>query len=321
MARYTRNTVILAKVEGTYGTDSTPTGAEAMLVSKPTITPLRSNNVERDVLVGYLGQREQLVGTYYAECAFDVELVGGGTVGTAPAWGCLLRACGLAETETADTRVDYTPISSAFESVTIYWYDAGVRHKVLGARGTVSFKLTSGGIPVMSFSFKGLYVAATATTNATPTLTGFKVPLVVAEPNTGDLTLGGTHSTSGAPAISSGTAFPSMGLEVNLNNTVDYIPTLGGESVEITQRAPSCSFDLELTAAQEVTAMADVLAGTLTTAGLVHGTAGGYKSLIWLPQVQRINPSKKDQNGKRYIGFDGRLVPSAGNDEFRLVLF
>ena len=48
MARYVRNTVVLAKVESTYGTDSTPTGtANSMLVSNLSINPLNAGNVDR----------------------------------------------------------------------------------------------------------------------------------------------------------------------------------------------------------------------------------------------------------------------------------
>lgn len=321
MPRYTRNNVLLAKVESSYGTDSTPTGSEAILSSRPQLTKLEAQNVPRDVELGYLGSKEHLVGSRFRSISFDVELVGGGTVGTGPAWGDLLLACGWAETETSSTRVDYTLVSSSFPSVSIYWYADGLLHKLLGARGTVTFVMTSGGIPVMRFSFKGLYSAATATSNATPTLTGFKVPRVVNEQNTADLTLGGTHSTSGAPAISGGTAFPSRGIEFALNNTVEHVPLLGGETIELTQRDPSCNFSLELTAAQEVTQEAAVADGTLTSIGLVHGTDAGYKVLLWLPYVQRINPRIEDLAGKFMLSMEGRVVPSAGNDEARLVLF
>jgi hypothetical protein len=232
MSRYTRNTVILAKVEGTYGTDPVPTNvANAILSSKPQLTPLSAQNVPRDVLLGFLGQKEELVGTRYMQCTFDVELVGSGTAGTRPAWGDLMLACALAETVTAVTRVDYTPISTAFQSVTFYYYDDGVLHKMQGARGDVSVKMTLGGIPVLSFSFKGLYSTPTAATAAAPTISGFKVPQVVTDQNTGDLTFGGTHSTGIAPAITGGTVYPSQGLEFMLNNTVDHIPVLGGENV------------------------------------------------------------------------------------------
>lgn len=322
MSRYTRNYVLLALVEGTYGSDPTPTGgANAMLVSKPQLTPISAQNVLRDVMVGYLGQKEELVGTRFMQCQFDVELAGSGTAGTRPAFGDLLLGCALAETISAVTRVDYTPISTALQSVTFYWYDDGVLHKMKGARGDVGVKLGIGGIPVLSFTFKGLYSTPTAASNAAPTLSGFKVPQVVTPAFTGTLTFGGTHASTGAPAITGGTQYPGQGLEVMLNNSVDYVPVLGGESVEITQRASAAKFSLDLTAAQEVTLIGNVESATLQTVGLTHDTRAGYKSLIWLPSVQLINPTQADVNGKRFTAFDARCVPTGGNDEFRLVFY
>lgn len=321
MTRFIRNTVITAKAESPYGTDATPDGTNAMLVSNLTINPLNAQNVNRDLVRGYMGGSEQLVGTRFVECGFDIELVGGGTAGTAPAWGALLVACGFSETADGTARTDYVPVSSGFTSLTIYWYDDGLLHKLTGARGDVKFKMSSGARPVMSYTFKGLYNTPSAASNVSPTLTGFKTPMVVTEANTGDLTFGCTHTTSGAPALTTGTAYPSLGLEFSPNNKVEHIPLLGGESVEITDRAATCNFQLELTAAQEVTFMTAVAAATLTSIGLVHGTVAGYKSLIFLPYVQRINPTKQEQMGKRMVGFDGRVDPSTGNDEMRIVLF
>lgn len=321
MSRFARNTIVLAIAESTYGTDATPTGANAILCSKPQITPLNATNVPRDVVRGFMGGSEQLVGAMYAQCTFDVELVNGGTAGTAPAWGVLLKACGMAETIVAVTRVDYTPISTAFSSASIYWYDDGLQHKMLGSRGAVSFKKSAGGLPMMSFTFKGLYLAPSAVANPTPTLTGFKVPQVVNEANTQDLTFGATCLASGAPALTGGTPYPSQGVEWDLGNKIEHIPLLGGESVEQTDRAASCKFMVDLTPANEATFMAQVAAGTLTSVGLIHGTTAGLKSMVFLPNVQLINPTKQDINGKRMIAFDGRVVPVTGNDEVRLVLF
>jgi hypothetical protein len=321
MSRYTRNTVIVALVEGTYGTDITPTGTNAMLASKPQITPLSASNQARDVLVGYLGQKEELVGARFVQCSFDIELVGSGTAGTRPAWGDLMLACAWAEAVTAVTRVDYTPISTAFQSVSLYWFDDGVRHKLIGARGDVSISMNINGIPVLSFAFKGLYTTPTATANLTPTVSGFMVPQVVNKQNSADLTFGGTHTPSGAPAITGGTVYPSRGIEFALGNQVDHVPLLTTESIEVTQRAATCKFSVDLTAAQEVTFMGYVEAATLNSVGLVHGTAAGKKTLLWLPNVQLVNPTLTDVNGKRLVSFDGRAVPSAGNDEARLVLF
>ncbi|HEX2545659.1 MAG TPA: phage tail tube protein [Ramlibacter sp.] len=320
--RYIRNTVVLLKDEVTYGLDPTPTGAaNAMLVSGLSITPLNAQNVPRELVFGYMGGFQHLVGNRFVECGFDIELVGSGTAGTAPAWGPALKACGFSETVTATTRVDYVPVSTGFGSCTIYWYDDGLLHKLTGARGNVSFRLGAGGRPTMSFTFRGLYNAPTAASNATPTITAFKVPEVVAEANTADLTLGATHTLAIAPALTAGTTYPSLGLEFSPNNTVEHIPLLGGESVDITGRDASCSFQLDLTAAQEVTLMASVAAATLTSVGLVHGSTAGFKSLVFLPYVQPINPRKSEVSGKRMVSFDGRVTPSAGNDEMRIVTF
>src|SRR5512139_1458010 len=165
MARYIRNTVLLAKLEPTYGSDPTPTGAaNAILVSDVTITPLNANNVNRDLIRGYFGGSSQLVGTANVEVQFTVELAGSGTATTPPAWGPLLEACGFSKTvQTAS--VDYTPISTfgASTAATLYYYLDGVLHEVNGARGTFTMDMIVGERPVMRFRFLGKYVAPIAT--------------------------------------------------------------------------------------------------------------------------------------------------------------
>ena len=199
--RLIRNTAILFKQEVTYGVDPAPTGAvNAMLVSNLTINPFTAQNVDRDIIRPYLGASEQLVGTKYVQMGFDIELTGPGTVATAPAWGPALMACGFAETLTATFRADYTPISTAFTSGTMYWHDDGLMHKATGCRGNVVFKKGINQRPVMSFSFTGLYSTPTVVGNPTAILTAFKVPQVITDANTGDITLGGTHATGIAPA-------------------------------------------------------------------------------------------------------------------------
>lgn len=325
MARNTRDTAILAKIEATYGVDSVPTGgANGMLVSAPQITPLNANNIDRDLVRPYFGSSEQLVGTRYVECSFDVELAGSGTAGTPPAFGPLLRACALAETLIAVTRADYTPITNAQESVTIYWYDSGVLHKLTGARGTVDFMLGSGERPVAKFKFSGLYVAISAATPGSVSFALFTTPLAVVDANSGDVTLGATVSPTGAPAITGGTPFPSLGLELTMGNDVPFTPLLGGETVDVTDRKLAGKIKLDLSAAQEVSRMTDVLNATLSAVSLLHGTTAGNRIIVHMPSMQFFNPSKEDLNGRRLIGYDLRGVPTpggSGNDELRLVFF
>jgi hypothetical protein len=320
MSRLIRNTAILVKLETTYGTDAGPSGAaNALLVSNLSINPINAQNVDRAVIRPYLGNSEQLVGTRYKEMGFDVELVGSGTPGVAPAWGPLMRAIGFAETLTATTRVDYTPVSTGFESVSIYWYDDGVLHKALGARGTASMKLSVGEKPVLSFKFVGIDGGDSVANVGATTLDAWRVPQVVVDANSGDLIFGATHAVGIAPALAGGTPFPSEGITVDFGIQTPFQALLGGESVPITDRKVTGSIRLEMTAAQEVAAMADVKGAVLTSIGLQHGTVAGDKVLVFMPSVQRTDPTKEDKDGNRMIGYKLNINPKVGNDEIRIV--
>ena len=319
--RIVRNTAILAKIETTYGVDSTPTGAaNAMLPSSISINPINAQNVDRDVIRSYMGGSEQLLGTRYVELSFTAELAGAGTVATAPAWGVLLRACGMAQVITATFRIDYVPVSTGIESATIYWYDDGVVHKIARARGNATISMKAGGRPEMNFKFTGLYSTPSAAAMPTIDTSSSKVPQIVTDANSGDVIFGGTHVTTTAPAITGGTAYPSQGLELDLGNSINFTPLLGGETVDLTQRSVTGKVTLDLTAAQEVSLMQAVELGTLQTVGLSHGTVANVtKAMVWLPAVQLINPQKTDVNGKRLVSFDMRCTPLVGNDQIRVI--
>ena len=307
------------------GVDAAPAGAtNAILISKPKLTPLQVNNVDRDLVRAYFGASEQLPGSRFVQAEFTAELAGSGTAGTAPAIGPLLRGCALAETIVASTRVDYTPITNNQEALTLYWYDSGVLHKITGARGNAKFSMGSGGRPEVAFTMQGLYTTPSAATPSGVSFASFMTPLVVTDASSGDIVLGGTVSPTGAPAITGGTTYPSLGLEVDLGNQVQFVDLLGGASVDITQRAVQGSARLELTAAQEVSFYTTVLNATLQAMSMQHGLTAGNKVLVHQPSIQLYEPSKEEFSGRRLIGFSTRGVPTpggSGNDEFRLVFF
>lgn len=318
--RYLRNTVILAKIESTYGVDSTPTeGANAILISNVTITPIKANNVDRNLLRPYMGGSEQLVGPISVELSFDVEFAGAGAAGTAAPYGPLLRACGFVETLSASVRAEYNLTTPVTDSLSIYAFFDGAKHIIKGCRGSVSIDLTSGNRPVLKFRFLGLDGGVTAASPSALTLSGFKTPLVVSEPNTGDVTLGCTY-TAATPTLTGGTGYPSQGLTLDLGNNLQYVPLLGGESAEITDRSVTGKVTLDLTAANEATFLTNVKSNTLQAAGLMHGTTAGYKIMVFLPAVQLVNPSQVDVAGKLMIAFDMRVLPSSGNDELKIVV-
>lgn len=319
MSRYLRNTTLLAKVETAYGTDAVPTGAaNSMLVSDVTITHTYAN-VGRDLIRSFMGGSEELVGTKHVAIEATVELQGSGTAGTAPAWGPLMRACGFAENDllTPD-RIEYVPVSTAFESASIYYYMDGALHKALGCRGNVEINAAIGERPTLKFSLLGIDGGVTAATPSGVTYASFKAPLVITEANVAEFLMGCTYATG---AFTGGAAVCSRGLTLNAGNDVQYIPTLGCEGVDIVSRAATGSLSLDLAAAAEVTAMAAVEANTLTSIGMTLGASAGYISRIFVPYAQRTNPKYEDVSGRAHVSFDLRCVPGAtGNDEIKIIL-
>lgn len=318
MPRYIRNTVILAKTETTVGVDAVPTGAaNALLVSDVSITPLEAQNIDRALIRAYFGASEQLVGTAFKRVQFTVELAGSGTAGTAPAWGPLLTACAFAEAVLATpARVEYTPVSTGLKTVTIYYYDDGVLHKLLASMGNVKLSAKVSDRPKLTFDFMGVDGGDTATANASPTLTAWKTPVAMTKANVVDIKLGPTYA---AGALTAGTLMKSTGIEIDLANAVQFTPTLSEESVDITDRQASGSVQFDLTAAQEVANMATVKANTLQSLGMEIGTTSGNKLMLFLPGVQLLAPRKEEINGRRFIGHDLRITPVNGNDEVRII--
>lgn len=326
MPRFVRNSLITAKVEASYGLDAAPAaGSDAILVRNLSINPLNSQNVDRALVRPYFGGSEQLVGSAYVECEFEVEFAGSGTANTVAFWNVLTRACGFffGETLASPARVEYSLDTdySALESVTIYYYDDGALHKLLGARGSFSLSMKVGEIPVLKFKFTGLDGGVTAVSTPSPTYTAWQKPRVVTDLNTGALVLGASYA---AGAFTGGTEYVSTGLELDLGNDVQFVDLLGtasavGQTVSINNRNVTGTLELDLTGALEVSRMADVRANNTLSLGISHGTTTGHKTMVWCPSVQLVNPKKIDKDGRRLIGFDLRVLPSAGNDELKLV--
>lgn len=313
-----RNTIILAKLETTYGVDAAPTGAANALLVSDASFELAIDGINRDLLRPTMGGSEQLVGTRYAKLEFTVELSGSGTAGTAPAWGPLLRACGMAETVTAGNNVAYSPVSSGFESLTIYYYLDGLLYKATGCRGTVELSAQLGERPTLKFSFQGRHSAVSAAANPSATITAWKKPVPVTDATATSISLGATF-TAATGSLSGGTVYPSRGLALTLGQDVKYVPLVGGDSIDITARETTGKVALDVTPAQATTMVGDILANAVTGMGFQIGSTAGSTVVLYAPAVQRINPKWDDYNGRALLSMDLRCIPNAGNDELVIV--
>lgn len=201
-------------------------------------------------------------------------------------------------------QVVYKPVSGAIESAAFYCNVDGIRHLMLGARGSVAMKASAQGIPMFSFTFTGLYTTPTDITIPAVTLTGFAAPLAINNLNTSGVNISGF-----AGAVVSDFSF-------DLANTVVFRSLPGGtESVLITDRKPTGSITFEATtvAAKDWwTTMKNVTLGVFS---VTHGTVAGNKVKFDAASQQLTQPSYQDKDGVTMLTMKQDFIPALGNDE------
>ena len=309
MALLTRKRLILAKIESTYGTDSTPGGTEAILVRNLEITPLQADVVTRDLIRPYLGNFEQILANQRVEITFEVELAGSGAAGTAPAWSPVMKSCAMSETISAGTSVTYAPVSSSFSSCSIYFNNDGVRHKITGCRGSFSISGEVGQIPVISFTMMGIYNAPDDSALPTPTYSNQATPVIFKQGN-----------TTGFQVFSYSGCLQSFSLD--MANEMVYRELVGcTKEVLITNRAPNGTAVIEATtiATKDFFTIANgTSTGNLT---FQHGQSAGNIVTFSSPQTDIGSPTYSDQDGIQMLNLPYVATPTtAGNDELTLVL-
>lgn len=303
-----RNASLLAKLETTYGTDADPTGsANAVLLSDLRMRPMDMTTVSRDLIRPFLGSSEQMPAEIYNGCEFSVELAGSGTAGTAPAIGPLLRACGFAETIDAGVKVEYTPVSAAFESVTLYVNMDGVLHRGYGCRGTVAFNLKNKDRPLARFNFTGLFVPIIDQALPTVDLAAWQKPLPLSRTNTPVFELHG---------------YAAMldDLQIDMANQVVYRGLIGGdEFVRITDRQPRGTVLMEAVKVADKdwwTSIRNVTTGPIE---LEHGLTAGNIVEVTGPHIQIHTPEYQEQDNILMLSAQLVFTPGpTGNDEIRL---
>jgi hypothetical protein len=310
MSQNSRLKVLLAKIEGTYGTDTTPTAsADAVLARMITATPVELTYEERTLVRAYLGSFDQLASSSLMKLEVECELTGYSAAGVATAGlDALLRACGLAETVVASTSVSYAPVSTGQASATIYYYQGGILHKMVGARGTLAINMEQRKIPTIKFTMTGLDKAVTDVGVPTPVVSAYPVPLIVSNANTTGLSIHGFTTAALAK------------FSFDLNNTVVHRTLVNqAEMVLITDRAPKGTIEIEMTTVAAKDWMATVKTATLGAFAMTHGPTGN-QAAIAAPQMQLLNPKYSDMDNIVMLGMDLGFIPQSGNDEVSLAM-
>jgi hypothetical protein len=331
----TKKGLLLAKIESTYGTDPTPTvGTNVIAAVQGAVN--WSPNFERLSRMIADGSTSKVTGYNVqptVQLSFTVELRGNRTTGAtdtdvtsgasaqAIEIDCLLKACDLTPTYTAETTngardgyVIYKPVTPDNEgsSVTFYFYTAGKLHKVTGAKGTVRLTLEAGKIAKAEFTFSGLWNAPT----------DVSLPGSVTWLNTVPPLFRAATATMGAFSP----VFRTLTLDLG-NNVVrrdSGNATLGVVGFVITSRNPRLTIDPEATTEASKAIFAELAASTSQTISATLGSASGNKVL--LTAVGEITDAPYgDANEIINHSVDFEIcraeLDDTANDEFQLKFF
>jgi len=306
-----RNRILLAKEETVYGTDPTPTVAANAVEASNIKVNYMGDLLARDIVRNNISPVNPVLGKRWVEVTFDLELKGSGTRGTAGRIGDLFEACSMAETASAGSSVTYVPTSSSQKSVTLYVYnnDSGssVLHKITGAVGTFSLKLTAGQFGVLSFSFKGIY----------------NLPTDVAIPSAP------TYETTTPPIVescsftlNSSSALIAQEMNIDLANDVisrDDINSANAiKAFLVSNRNPKGSFNPESMLVASYAFYADWVAASQRALSIVLGSTSGNIITITAPKVtiDSIADAERERVLTKDIPFT--LGQNAGNDELSI---
>ena len=300
-----KRTVILAKVEDTYGSDPTLTAASNAIEAYDLEVPsINADMKERAPGNSDLSRFPEIRGKTSYDWKLKTLLRGSGTLGTAPRTSPLLQSAGLGETIVSGASVTYAPLSSSLKSCTIEAYVDGILMQLLGCVSDLEMDFTAGELPWMSFAGKGIYTIPTDSAIVDPTF-DTTVPQVVK----------GVTMTFGSYAAIIEKMTLKMGNKIA--ERPDFNQTEGIKGFEITDRNPEGSITVEAVLRAETNAdfLSYFHSRTVKALSFVIGATEGNIATITAPYCYLRPPGVGDREGVRTFEIPFHMGRSSGNDE------
>ena len=213
---------------------------------------------------------------------------------------------------TITTALNYDPVSSNQESLTLYYNVGGVRHKLLGCRGTFSLTMNANELPGVTFNFTGLYGGIADASEGTPVYTGFAEPLPITTLNTSGILFGRNFTGSA-------TNLQLQKFSLDLGNSVSHRQLVGSESVVITDRQAKGSLSIEMTTVAVMDWMNIIRDSSTGRMYLENGVEEGLTVALNLPKIQIESLSYSDSDGVVMADMNFRALWKEGNDDVRLI--
>lgn len=202
----------------------------------------------------------------------------------------------------------YKPVSTSFESATIYFNNDGVLHKATGCRGTFSLNCQVGQIPVIQFQMTGIYNAPTDTAAPTVTYSNQATPQIFKAGN-----------TSAFSILSYSACLMSCSFDIA--NEIIYRELVGcTKAVNIVNRAPSGTAMIEAPTIAQKDFFDIATSDTTGVISMLHGSTAGNQVGLLASKIDIGQPTYSDQDSIQMLNLPYVAIPSAaGNDEVNLV--
>lgn len=165
---------LIAKLQTAVNVAATYEGADLLPALELTHRPLEADRNSRDIIDGEPGATgKDFLARPRVRVTAALEAAAATSLGTAPFWGGLVQACGLAETLSAGASASYSPRADANSAwATLVGGFGGTQaapgsaadfmQEAINATGTVGFQATDGELPRLNFEMTAIYGAPVA---------------------------------------------------------------------------------------------------------------------------------------------------------------
>jgi hypothetical protein len=211
----------------------------------------------------------------------------------------------------------YQPTTDNISSLTIdiqYPDDSGqsIRHRLTGARGTVSVNAQVGQFPTFDFEFTGTYNPQVDEA----TLTGTFEDQDPTQVQYAALALAQRYGPKETGLCASSWGI-DMANEIAIRDCINELNA--SEGAFLTARSPTVTYDPEAVLAAVEPIWSYLENGTSVEWWVRHGTVDGNIVLFHAPNQQITNIGYADRNAIRVFNIDGSLARLNGNDELQIL--
>ncbi len=299
MARKSRKKIIAYGVESVYGTDALSSGTTQYVLGRDfSITPMAGESSELDYDDGKLGNSGEIVTELYVTIEFTVDFASSGSATEVAPWGDLMTAClrkltSKKQTPDGTDETLYEIDDGSTASLTLYYYQSGVLHKITGARGSLSLSAKAKSFAGIKFAFTGIHGVVSSQAVPDGVFSKWQTPLKVGVEN--------------SACTLDGKAAKMISLDYDQANQVVYQEYVGHEEVVITDFKPTGTLVIEAPDLSTLDVFALAKAGGEHTLVFANGPKGNQ--VEWSSnKVQLGRPTYGDQDGTQTYSIPLRII-------------